>query len=68
MNAPQAGDQQSQEAEANRARTQAQNLDRRYGKIGISAVAAAIRHRPQKQQQQQQQQQAASDTSRYHFD
>lgn len=29
------------------------DLDDRYGKIGISAVAAAVRRQPSKQQQQQ---------------
>jgi hypothetical protein len=51
MSASKAADQQSQDAES---RNQAPNLDRRYGKIGISAVAAAVRHRPAQRQQQQQ--------------
>ena len=51
MSAPKATEQESQDAETSPARNQAPNLDRRYGKIGISAVAAAVRCRPQKQQQ-----------------
>lgn len=61
MSAPKATEQQSQDAEKSPARNQAPNLDRRYGKIGISAVAAAVRCRPQKQQQ-------AAANHRYDYD
>jgi hypothetical protein len=63
MSAPKATEQQSQDAETGPARNQAPNLDRRYGKIGISAVAAAVRCWPQKQQQA-----AAGDSYQYESD
>jgi hypothetical protein len=53
MSAPKATTQQSQDAEIRPNRNPPQNLDHRYGKIGISAVAAAIRHRPQPNRGQQ---------------
>jgi len=63
MSAPKATEQQSQDADNSPARNQAPNLERRYGKIGISAVAGAVRHRPQKQQQA-----ASGDSYRYDYD
>lgn len=65
MSAPKATEQQSQDADNGPARNQAPNLERRYGKIGISAVAGAVRHRPQKPQQQQQA--ASGDGYRYDY-
>jgi len=68
MSAPKAT-QQSQDADnrtsRNQAehRTQAPNLDRRYGEIGISAVAAAVRCRPAQIQRQ-----AAHGDGRYDYD
>lgn len=61
MSAPKATEQQSPDAEMSPVRNQAPNLDRRHGKIGISAVAAAVRCRPQKQQQ-------AAANHRYDYD
>lgn len=43
MSAPTATEK-SQDADTRLSRNQAPNLDGRYGKIGISAVAGAIRH------------------------
>lgn len=62
MSAPKAT-QQSQDAENRPSRNQAPNLDRRYGKIGISAVAAAVRCRPEQIQRQ-----AANGDGRYDYD
>ena len=44
MSAPKAT-QQSQDAETHPVRNPVPNLDRRYGEIGISAVAAAVVHK-----------------------
>ena len=44
MNAPKVT-QQNQGTENRPARKDTANLDRRYGKIGISAVAAAVAHK-----------------------
>ena len=43
MSAPTASEKR-QDAQIGPVRNQAPNLDRRYGEIGISAVAGAIRH------------------------
>ena len=62
MSAPKATEQ-SQDADNRPSRTQAPNLDRRYGKIGISAVAAAVRCRPAQIQRQ-----SAHGDGRYDYD
>jgi hypothetical protein len=68
MSAPKAT-QQSQDADNRPSRNQAEhrtpapNLDRRYGEIGISAVAAAVRCRPAQIKRQ-----AAHGDGRYDYD
>jgi hypothetical protein len=45
MNAPKAPEQQQQQQQGSN--SQATKLNDRYGKIGISAVAGAVAHRPE---------------------